>query len=79
MQHHDSERPGFLTSRAGIALLVFLGAAGFLLLYEHRFHIPADYWLLGGLLTICVMMHWWMHPGHDGSQGHGGSSDEGRA
>ncbi|MEC5292572.1 DUF2933 domain-containing protein [Aurantimonas sp. C2-6-R+9] len=79
MLHRDSEHPGFWTSRAGIALLVFLGAAGFMLLYEHRAHIPGDYWLLGGLLAICVMMHWWMHPGHDGSQGHGGSSDEGRA
>jgi len=49
-----------------------------MLLYEHRAHIPGDYWLLGGLLAICVMMHWWMHPGHDGSQDHGGSSDEGR-
>ena len=59
-------------------MLVFLGAAGFLLLYEHRAHISGDYWLLGGLLAICVLMHLWMHAGHDGSQDHGGSSDEGR-
>lgn len=61
----------FWRSRGGIALFVFLGIAGFLLLYEHRAHIPGDYWLLGGLLVVCVLMHRFMHGGH----GHGGRSN----
>lgn len=60
---------GFVRSRTGIALLVFLAVVGFLLVYEHRAHIPGDYWLLGGLLALCLLMHGFMHGGHGG---HGG-------
>ena len=64
---------GFIRSRAGIALLVFLAVAGFLLIYEHRAHIPGDYWLLGGLLALCLLMHGFMHGGHGGHGGSGGN------
>ncbi len=64
--------PAFWRSRGGLALLVFLGVAGFLLVYEHRAHIPGDYLLLGGLLLACLLFHGLMHGG-----GHGGGSDGG--
>ncbi|MEE9140162.1 MAG: DUF2933 domain-containing protein [Alphaproteobacteria bacterium] len=57
---------GFWRSRIGITLLVFLGVSAFLLLAEHRAHIPGDYWLLGGFLVLCVLMHAFMHGGHGG-------------
>lgn len=46
-----------------VVLLGFLLIVGFLLLFEHRAHIPGDYWLLGGFLVICVLMHGFMHLG----------------
>jgi hypothetical protein len=61
---------GFLRSRTGITLLAFLGVSAFLLGYEHRAHIPGDYWLLGGFLLLCVLMHVFMHGGHGGHGGH---------
>lgn len=64
---------GFIRSRTGIALLVFLAVAAFLLVYEHRAHIPGDYWLLGGLLALCLLMHVFMHGGHGGHGGGGRS------
>jgi len=54
---------GFLFSRSGVVLLGFLAAAGFLLVFEHRAHIPGDYLLLGGLLLGCLLMHGFMHGG----------------
>jgi hypothetical protein len=68
----------FWRTRSGIVLLVFLGIAGFLLLYEHRAHIPGDYWLLGGLLAFCVLMHGFMHGGHGGAHRLDDPSDEER-
>jgi len=59
----------FLRSRAGIALVVFLGVVTFLLILEHRAHIPGDYLVLGGLLLVCLGMHFFMHRGHDGDHG----------
>ena len=56
----------FLRSRAGIALVVFLGVATFLLILEHRAHIPGDYLVLGGLLLACLGTHFFMHRGRDG-------------
>lgn len=62
--HSYHEPPRFWRSRAGVVLLVFLAIAGFLLLFEHRAHIPGDYWLVGGLLLVCILMHGFMHGGH---------------
>jgi Protein of unknown function (DUF2933) len=47
--HHDVDREpkregSFLTSRAGIALLVLLAIAGFLLFTEHRAHVLGVRW-----------------------------------
>lgn len=67
---------GFVRSRTGITLLVFLAVAGVLLVLEHRAHIPGDYWLLGGLLALCGGMHLFMHGGHGGGGGGGHRGDE---
>ena len=64
MNVSEPQRGGFLKSRAGVALMAFFGAAAFLLVLEHRAHIPGDYWLLGGLLALCVLMHRFMHGAH---------------
>ena len=74
---HQSIRPQppFWRSRTAITLLVFLGIGAFFLLYEHRAHIPGDYWLLGGLLAFCVLMHGFMHGGH-GGRGDGHRDDD---
>tara|TARA_R110002072_G_scaffold1084_5_gene8952 strand:+ start:4134 stop:4382 length:249 start_codon:yes stop_codon:yes gene_type:complete len=58
-----------LKSRAGLVLLMFLAASGFLLAYEHRVHIFTGNGILIGLLAVCVGMHLFMHGGHGG---HGG-------
>lgn len=72
------QRP-FLKSRFGIGLILFLAIAGFLLLFEHRAHIPGDYYLLGGFLAFCIGIHLFMHGGH-GGHAHGRQHDhrEGR-
>lgn len=69
----------FWRSRAGIVVLVFLGVAGFLLLYEHRAHVFTGNGILIGLLALCVGMHLFMHGGHGGHGGghnHDGPSKE---
>ena len=55
---------GFWRSRTGIALIVFLAAASFLLVYEHRAHLLTGSWLLVVLLLLCVGMHFFIHGGH---------------
>lgn len=70
------EQQPFLKSRSGIALVLFVAIAGFLLLFEHRAHIPGDYYLLGGLLGFCVVIHLFMHGGH-GGHGRGAPHDHG--
>lgn len=73
MSNHDhadrQSRPegNFLTSRAGIALLVLLAIAGFLLFTEHRAHVLGAGLFL--LLLACPLLHVFMHGGHGG---HGG-------
>ncbi|GIK80614.1 MAG: DUF2933 domain-containing protein [Xanthobacteraceae bacterium] len=63
-ERRGSQQGGFLTSRAGLALLVFLAVAGLLLLTEHRAHvIGAAFWLLP---LVCIAMHMFMHGGHGG-------------
>lgn len=59
-----------LKSRAGVALLAFLAAGGFLLAYEHRVHLFTGNGILFGLLAACIGMHLFMHGGH-GSHGDG--------
>ena len=73
MSHHDhadrQSKPegSFLTSRAGIGLLILLAIAGFLLFTEHRAHgLGAGLFLL---LLACPLLHVFMHGGHGG---HGG-------
>lgn len=58
------DRRPFLLSRAGLALMGFLAAAGYLLWREHQAHVAAALpWLLiGG----CLAMHFFMHRGHGG-------------
>lgn len=71
---NGSDRP-FFGTRAGATLIVFIIAAGFLLLFEHRAHIPGDYYLLGLILAFCVGIHLFMHGGHGGHGGGHGSHD----
>jgi Na+/glutamate symporter len=68
---HSQNQPSlygekFWRSRAGIALVVFLAVAGFLLIYEHRVHVFTGTGLLIGLLGLCIGMHLFMHGGHGG-------------
>ena len=53
---------GWLRSRAGLALLVFVAVAAFYLLTEHTAHL---YGVLPYLLILaCPLMHLFMHGGH---------------
>ena len=61
-------------SRFWLPLLVFAGAIGFLLLFEHRAHIPADAVFVVSFLLLCGVMHLFMHSGHGGHGSHGGHS-----
>ena len=69
-----------LKSRAGLVLIVFLAAGGFLIAFEHRAHIFTGNGILIGLLAVCIGMHLFMHGGHGDGHGknHGGNSDPGR-
>ncbi len=69
-RHEPSTWRGFIASRGGIALCVFLLAAGFYLALEHRAHIIGNLWLLLPLV-ICSGMDFFMHGGH----GHAGHDD----
>ena len=59
-----------MTSRAGIALLILLAIAGFLLFTEHRAHVLGAGLFL--LLLACPLLHVFMHGGHGGGEGHSG-------
>jgi cadmium resistance protein CadD (predicted permease) len=65
----------FLTSRAGIAAVVFLAIALFFLWQEHAAHV-LGYLPLILFLGVCVGMHFFMHGSHGGGgsghAGHGG-------
>ena len=71
---HARPSASFWKSRAGIALIAFLVAAGLLMVYEHRVHIFTGNGILVVLLAFCVAMHLFMHGGH-GSRG--GKGDQG--
>lgn len=65
--HHESgssqRQGGFLGSRAGIVLVVFLVVVGLLLTTEHRAHaLGAGLWLL---ILACPLLHIFMHGGHE--------------
>jgi hypothetical protein len=67
---------GFFSSRSNIALLAFLGIAGFYLLTEHRAHFfGALPWLI---LLACPLLHVFMHGGHGGHGGHDSHENHGR-
>jgi hypothetical protein len=53
---------GWCPSRTTLALLVFLGIAGFFLLTEHTAHLFGALPFL--LLLACPLMHLLMHGGH---------------
>jgi len=62
---NGSQTPGrFWRTRTGAVFMAFLGAAGLLLVYEHRVHIFAGNGLLIALLVVCTGMHFLMHRGH---------------
>lgn len=73
MNEDSAPHRRFLRSRTGIVLLGFFGVGAVLLILEHRAHIPGDYWLLGGLVAVCIAMHAFMHSAHGG---HGRAGDE---
>ena len=52
----------FLLSRTGLALIAFLGVAGYFLWTEHQAHVitALPFVLVGG----CIVMHLFMHGGH---------------
>lgn len=61
----------FLRSRVGIALIVFLAIAAFYLVTEHTAHFFGV--LPFALLSLCLLLHLFMHGGHGG---HGGQNDQ---
>ena len=71
----DSGSGGWLSSRSGLALIGFLGIAGFFLWEEHKAHILGI--LPYVLLLLCPLLHLFHGghggPGHNhGDGGHGG-------
>jgi len=73
-QHQPTPRGGgFWRSRWGIALIAFLAAAGFLLVYEHRAHLLTGNGSLVALLLLCVSVHFFMHGGHGATVARGGA------
>jgi hypothetical protein len=52
-----------MNTKFKFGLLVFLGIAAFFLIMEHRAHV---YGLLPySFLLLCLVMHMFMHGGHD--------------
>ena len=65
----------FLTTRASMALCVFLAIAAFFLWFEHRAHVLGVLpWLL---VAACPLLHLFMHGGGHG--GHHGREQDGGA
>ena len=75
MKIQAPRREILLKSRFFLVLLGFLGVTAFLLVLEHRAHIPGDYWLLLGLFALCMVMHRFMHGAH-GVHGHRQQDEE---
>lgn len=69
----SSGRPGqgWLSGRARLAFFGFLAIGAFLLLAEHRAHLPGILGYLPWLLLLaCPLLHVFMHGGHGGHGGH---------
>ena len=79
MQRQLESRPrSFFRSRAGLALLVFLGVGALFLVYEHRMHVLGSGIVPIALLGLCALMHFFMHGGHGGHGGHDGHGKGGK-
>ena len=61
---------GWLRSRVGLALMVFLAIAAFFLLTEHTAHVFGALPFL--LILACPLLHLFMHGGHGGHTGQPG-------
>jgi DUF2933 family protein len=75
---HDHVEPPWWRSTQGIALLGFLGVAGFFLISEHWAHL---YGALPYLLVLaCPLMHLFhRHGGHGGHAPHRGDGEDDEA
>ena len=63
MKEHTDKKQFFPTlTWSQATLIVFIGAAGFFLLTEHRAHIFG--YLPYLVLLLCPLMHIFMHKGH---------------
>lgn len=54
----------FWNSKRGFVALIFIAAASYFLLIEHRQHLSE--WLPYMILLLCPFMHLFMHHGHGG-------------
>jgi hypothetical protein len=61
---HEHGNGGFFSSRANIALIVFIAIGAFYLVTEHRAHFLG--WFPFLLVLICPLTHMFMHGGHQG-------------
>ncbi|HAE28735.1 MULTISPECIES: DUF2933 domain-containing protein [Hyphomonas] len=60
----QDHRPG--GKRLWLPVIALAGFIGFLLIYEHRAHIPTNAIFFLGFLLFCGVMHTFMHGGHGG-------------
>lgn len=68
---HPPRANGWLRSRSGIVLVVFLAIAAFFLITEHTAHLLGVLPFL--LLILCLLLHLFLHGRHGGGHaGHGG-------
>ena len=72
---HGGNLRRYLTSPSGLALLGFLGIAGYFLWTEHEAHVFAA--LPFVLVAGCLVMHLFMHRGHGGHGDSDGGKDDG--
>ena len=69
---HHPQSGGWLRSRTGLVLLVFLAIAAFFLITEHTAHVLGVLPFL--LVLLCPLLHLFLHGRHRGEHaGHGGS------
>ena len=66
-------RGAWFRSPTNLALLGFLGIAGFFLIAEHRAHVFGV--LPYALLLACPLLHVFMHRGHGGQSNHSGQGE----
>jgi len=68
MDSETGHKVAWWRTRNGLVLLGFAAVAGFFLLSEHRVHALG--WLPWLFLLACILMHFFMHGGHDGGHKH---------